>query len=183
VPTEKSNRQNADRRIGCGGRGRPATSFPRVDLGTVANVATAAAVIIGLVFGMFEVVRARREREERAAFEVVHAMLTPEWIRSAVLVLSAPDAMAVEDLQANPKLFEAAQSVAIILETLGYSVYKRLVPLPVVDELMGGLCASPGASCSATSSMSARTAARRRPGNGSSGSPSVSTNTAAAGPT
>jgi len=110
-----------------------------VDLGTVANVATAAAVIIGLVFGMFEVVRARREREERAAFEVVHAMLTPEWIRSAVLVLSAPDAKAVEDLQANPKLFEAAQSVAIILETLGYSVYKRLVPLPVVDELMGGI--------------------------------------------
>src|SRR5215469_8848029 len=53
-----------------------------MDLGTIANVATAAAVITGLFFGVAEIAHARREREERAAYEVVHAMLTPEWVRA-----------------------------------------------------------------------------------------------------
>jgi hypothetical protein len=109
-----------------------------VDLGTIANVATAAAVIIGLVFGIAEIAHARREREERGAFEVVHAMLTPEWMRSMAIVQSLPDAIPAADLEADPKKLEAAVSVGIILETLGYSVYRRLVPLVVVDDLIGG---------------------------------------------
>lgn len=97
-----------------------------MDLGTIANVATAAAVITGLVFGLAEIVRARREREERAAFEMVHAMLTPEWLRSVLVVHMLPDGMAGPDLEADPRKLEAAQSVGIILETLGYSVFERL---------------------------------------------------------
>src|SRR6059058_1042103 len=106
-----------------------------MDVGTIANVATAAAVITGLVFGIIEIVHARRER---GAFEVVHAMLTPEWMRSMAIVQSLPDGVPAADLEADPNKLEAAESVGIILETLGYSVYRRIVPLLVVDDLIGG---------------------------------------------
>ena len=93
-----------------------------MDISTIANVATAITVITGVVFGWFEVRHLRREREERAAFELLHTMLTSEWLRSAVLVDSAPDNVAPE-----------------VLEAVGYAVYARMAPLAMVDDMMGGI--------------------------------------------
>ena len=48
--------------------------FPRtrhnaaMDISTIANLATAIAVVTGVIFGWFEVRHFLREREERAAF-------------------------------------------------------------------------------------------------------------------
>ena len=108
-----------------------------MDLSTIANVATALAVIIGLVFGMFEVLRARREREERASYEVVHAMITPEWINSINILLSADD-FTVTKIEEDAGTRNAVWSVTVILETLGYAVFRRIVPLEIVDDLLGG---------------------------------------------
>ena len=104
----------------------------------IANLATAAAVISGVLFGVIELRHARREREDRAAFEVVHAILTPEWMRSAVQVQAIADGVAPAALEADARALEASHSVGIILEALGYAVYKRIVPLEVVDDLVGG---------------------------------------------
>jgi hypothetical protein len=48
-----------------------------VDLGTIANVATALTVLVGVAFGLVEMRRARRDRE---AFAAVQALMTPEWM-------------------------------------------------------------------------------------------------------
>jgi hypothetical protein len=45
-----------------------------VDLGTIANDATAMTVLVGVVFGLVEMRRERRDREERAAFAAVQAL-------------------------------------------------------------------------------------------------------------
>ena len=42
------------------------------------------------------------------------------------------------EIEADPRLFQAVQSIACILESLGYAVFARMVPLNVVDELLGG---------------------------------------------
>lgn len=110
-----------------------------MDLSTIANLATALTVLVGAGFGLLELRRVRREREERAAFAAVRAIMTPEWIRSVVIVQSLPDDISLQDLEANPRALEAAHSIGIILEALGYSVYSRIVPLLVVDELIGGV--------------------------------------------
>jgi len=110
-----------------------------VDISTVANVATAATVITGVIFGWFEVRHLRREREERAAFELLHAMLTTEWLRSAVLVDSVPDDVEGPVLESDARLLDAAQSIALILEALGYAVFARIIPLHMVDDMMGGI--------------------------------------------
>jgi hypothetical protein len=57
-----------------------------MDLSTIANVATALTVITGVVFGLIEAQPSRRAREERAAYAAVQALLSPEWIKSMIVV-------------------------------------------------------------------------------------------------
>jgi hypothetical protein len=110
-----------------------------MDISTIANVATAVTVITGGIFGWFEIRHLRREREERAAFELLHTMLSSEWLRSAVLVDSVPDNVAPEVLEENEKLLDAFHSIGLILEAVGYAVYARMIPLSMVDDMMGGI--------------------------------------------
>ena len=109
-----------------------------MDLSTVANIATALTVLTAVIFGLIEMRHARKEREERAAFVAVQAILTPAWMKSMVLVQAIPEGATAAKIEADPRVFEAAQSIGIILEGLGYAVFTRMIPLNVVDELMGG---------------------------------------------
>jgi hypothetical protein len=109
-----------------------------VDLSTVANVATALTVLTAVVFGLIEMRHARREREERAAFVAVQAILRPAWIESMTLVQAISEGTTPGQIEADPRLFQAVQSIACILESLGYAVFARMVPLNVVDEVLGG---------------------------------------------
>jgi hypothetical protein len=109
-----------------------------MDLSTIANVATALTVLTGVFFGLMEARRARQERRERAAFTAVQAVMTPAWMKSMVLVQSIPDGATAEDIMSDASRFEAAQRIGLILEGIGYSVYARIVPLSVIDDLLGG---------------------------------------------
>jgi hypothetical protein len=55
-----------------------------------------------------------------------------------ILVQAISDGTTASQIEANPRLLEAAQSIGCILEWLGYAVFARMVPLNVVDELLGG---------------------------------------------
>ena len=109
-----------------------------MDLSTLANVSTALTVLTAVAFGLLETRRARHERAERAAFAAVQAILTPEWMKSMVLVHSIPDGSSASAIEADPRVLDAAHVVGVILEGLGYSVYARVVPLRVVADLVGG---------------------------------------------
>jgi hypothetical protein len=109
-----------------------------VDLSTLANVATALAVLTAVGFGLLEARRARKERAERAAFAAVQAILTSEWMKSMIVVQSIPDGSAASEIERDARVFAAVQAVGCILEGLGYSVYARIVPLRVVGDLLGG---------------------------------------------
>src|SRR5713101_4657989 len=82
-----------------------------VDLSTIANIATALTVLTAVVFGLIEVRQARKEREERAAFVAVQAI---------------SDGTTASQIEADPRLFQAVQSIACILESLGYAVFARI---------------------------------------------------------
>ena len=100
-----------------------------VDLSTIANVATALTVITGVAFGLVEAQRSRRARQERAAYAAVQAILSPEWMKSMIVVHSIPDGSGAATIEADAGVLNAAHSVGVILEGLGYSVYARIVPL------------------------------------------------------
>jgi hypothetical protein len=109
-----------------------------MDLSTLANVATALTVLAAVAFGLLEARRARHERAERAAFTAVQAILTPEWMKSMIVVHSIPDGSTASAIEADARVLAAVQAIGVILEGLGYSVYARIVPLQVVADLMGG---------------------------------------------
>jgi hypothetical protein len=109
-----------------------------VELGTIANVATAMTLLVGVVFGLVEMRRARRDREERAAFAAVQAFMTPEWMSSSMIVHSIPKGTTAEQLENDPRMLEACLKIATIMEGIGYSVYARIVPLSVAADLIGG---------------------------------------------
>jgi hypothetical protein len=109
-----------------------------VDLSTIANVATALTVLTGVGFGLVEARRSRKDREERAAFAALDAILTPDWMKSIVIVHAIPEGTTAADIEANPRVLEAAHIIGITLEGLGYAVFARIVPLKTVDDLVGG---------------------------------------------
>src|SRR5436853_6818728 len=110
-----------------------------VDLATIANVATALTLIAGVGFGLVEAHRSRRLRQERAAFAAVQAILTPEWMKSMVVVHSIPDGSSASAIEADPRVLDAAHAGGIILEGLGYSVYARIISLQVVADIREAL--------------------------------------------
>src|SRR6478735_7818854 len=87
--------------------------------------------------------RARREREERAAFAAVQALMTPEWMSSSMIVASIPEGTTAAELENNQRVLEAALKIATIMEGIGYSVFARIVPLSVADDLVGGMAQVP----------------------------------------
>ncbi len=144
--------------IGCGIKSPgciASSKITRVDLSTLANVATALAVITGVFFALLEARRARQDREERAAFTTVRALFTPAWITSANYVQQMPEGTTIEQIEGDRRLFKATHSVLVILEGLGYSVFARVIPLHVVDDLRAEWCAAPGGTCVLTSNTSA----------------------------
>ncbi|MGH8093176.1 MAG: DUF4760 domain-containing protein [Chthoniobacterales bacterium] len=110
-----------------------------MDLSTLANVATALTVLTGVAFGLIEMRRARREREERAAFAAVQALMTPEWMSSSMIVASIPEGTTAAELEHDQRRLEAMLKIATIMEGIGYSVFARIVPLAVADDLVGGM--------------------------------------------
>ena len=122
----------------CVASNEPFGQIAAVDLSTVANIATALTVLTAVVFGLIEMRRARKEREERAAFVAVQAILTPAWMQSMSLVQAISDGTTPSQIESDLRLFQAVQSIACILESLGYAVFARMVPLNVVDDLLGG---------------------------------------------
>ncbi len=102
-----------------------------MDLSTIANIATALTVIVGVLFGLTEARRLRRDREERAALEAVHAMLTPAFADTFLVVQNLRDGAKPTEIQSDPRTLQAVRSVGIVIEGLG-------LPLRIVDNLVGG---------------------------------------------
>ena len=72
-----------------------------MELSTIANIATSLTVLIAVAFGVVEMRRARLEREERAAFAAVKAILSSEWMKSMIVVHSIPDGLTAAEIVAQ----------------------------------------------------------------------------------
>jgi hypothetical protein len=110
-----------------------------VDVGVAANVATALAVIVALVFGIIQVRQNQRKARQEAAVEIIRTAFTPEFGHGTSAVFALPDAIGLDDLQARGlEDWQAALTIIHAYELIGWMVYWRLLPLQAVDEIMGG---------------------------------------------
>jgi len=107
-----------------------------VDWSTSLDVIRTVALVAAVVFAALQVRQANRTRKEQAAVELVRSMQSPDWMTAVGPVSRLPvDGMA--QLDHDQEAF--ATTIALRLETVGYLVYRRAVPLDVVDDLVGGM--------------------------------------------
>lgn len=110
-----------------------------LDLPTIFNGLTAAAVVFGVAFGVVQIRQFERKRAETAAFAILQTIQSGKTFHAGDRVSALPDGMAWRDFERlDPEMIEAISEIHVVGETLGYAVYRRLLPLSSVDELMGG---------------------------------------------
>ena len=94
----------------------------------------------GVLFAALQFRQLASSRREQEALQAARSMQTPEWIRSAILVNNLPAGLSAEAVdRLPPDVLAAAVTVAMMLETTGYLAYRRVIPVPMVAELYGGI--------------------------------------------
>lgn len=104
----------------------------------VAALASTVAVIVATVFGTLTIRQWRRTRYLTAAAELVHTMQTPEFTRAIGLVMKLPERADPATVQSDADSVTAVHAVTHVFESLGVLVFHRLLPLHLVDHLLGG---------------------------------------------
>jgi len=114
------------------------------DLSTLANFAEifgAVVVLGGLAFGMIQLSDFRQQHRETAAIELLRSFQNPEFSRSLRAVLALPKGVCKSEL-VEPRAGEqdAIMVVVLTFESVGLMVFRGIVPLEMVNQLLGGVC-------------------------------------------
>ena len=109
-----------------------------MELATLLNVFSTLALVGALIFAGLQVRSANRAREEQNAVKLIEAALST--------VLSLPPSFfaelstTTEDVTGySPDVIRSLEETGFRLEALGYLVYRRVLSLRSVEELMGGM--------------------------------------------
>ena len=112
-----------------------------MDLTTIANLARiigSIAVISGITFGIIQIRQYQQQRRDIAAVQLVNSFQNPDFNKSLRRIWSLPDDTSAKEIrELGDDWEEAAFQVGMTLETMGVLVYRRIVPLSILDELMG----------------------------------------------
>jgi hypothetical protein len=112
-------------------------------LADLAEILGAAFVIGGVVFAIIQIRQFRRQRLEIAAIELARSFQNAEFTRAHTFILGLPDGIEAGALRERSAEAEAlAMVVSITFESVGVMVFHRVLPLRIVDELMGGTVVS-----------------------------------------
>ena len=109
-----------------------------MDLSTAANLATTAAVIVAVVFGVVELRRGRRERRDHAAIEIIRSVQEQQIHEAASRILKLPDDADPDLINGDPELRNAATLVHFASEMFGSLVFEGVVDLHLLDRMNGG---------------------------------------------
>ncbi|UCC24435.1 MAG: hypothetical protein JSU98_11935 [Gemmatimonadales bacterium] len=113
-----------------------------LSLDTLASLAEVfgALVLVGSIgFAFVQLAHFRRQRSDMAAVELARSFQTPEFARAMRIVLSLPDGVSPEEMEAVPGREDAAMLVSLTLESVGIMVHRRVISIDAVWELMGGM--------------------------------------------
>src|SRR2546422_2553426 len=107
------------------------------DLPTIAQLVSTFTVVAGFVFAVYQTLNIRRQRRDETALTLIRTTVPPEQFGTTVLTL--PDDVTLEHIRAlGPEAQRSIITACVNYENLGYLVYLRMIPLRLVDELIGG---------------------------------------------
>jgi hypothetical protein len=109
-----------------------------MDLPTILNVITTAAVVFGVVFAVVEVRTALRSRRDQGAMEVIRAVESAEIRLAVARILELAIDSDPEVVNADKEVLNAAQLVFWAAEMYGAIVFEGVVDLHMLDRIDGG---------------------------------------------
>lgn len=109
-----------------------------MELGTIAQLATAGAVFVALAFGVVQVRQFHRARRDATTFQFINSFQSPHFLRNLRIVLDLPDNAPAESVRGHHEVQTAADELSLLFEGMGYMVHEKLLPLATLDELVGG---------------------------------------------
>ena len=109
------------------------------DLGTIADLTSAAAVVVGLLFALVQLRQFRRVQEREAGLALLRSYQTRTLARALLLVFELPDNLGKAEVEARVGSEMATlYAMMTIWESLGILVLRGQVDLAMVDDFFSG---------------------------------------------
>lgn len=97
------------------------------------------ALVVGAAVAVYQLLQLRRSRHQEAALQVITSLQTQEFRDAFNLVNELPVGATSEEVRAKgPEMDDAVGTVMMTFETLGVLVHGRIVPIELVDQVIGG---------------------------------------------
>lgn len=107
-------------------------------LAALAEILGFSAVIAGIAFGIIQVKQYKRQRQDLAAIELVRSFMDIEFTRAFRLIHSLPEDISPEEFQSKGAEYtDAALNLSMKYESMGVLVYRDVVSLEALEELVG----------------------------------------------
>ncbi len=114
-----------------------------MDLLTLAQIAEVLGfitVVAAVIFGALQIRQFRLQRRDLAAVELVRSFQDKEFTHALILLHELPEDVTPNEMRAKSKEYEeAALIIGMKFESMGVLVYRGVVPISAVDELVGGV--------------------------------------------
>lgn len=110
-----------------------------MNLALITQVISTAAVVLGILFGILNLWNFQRMRKREAAILMLNSFQTNEFVRGLLLVFGLRDAIEKLEIDSLPK--DDYLAVYLLLgtwERLGILVYRREIPMDLVDDAFNG---------------------------------------------
>ena len=109
------------------------------DLANIVEIVGVLAIVFGIVFGLIQLKQHRKQSRDMAILELARSFEDPEFTAAYILITSLEDGVSDEDLRSKgPDYVAAAMRVGWKFETVGMLIYKRVVPMDAMADLVGG---------------------------------------------
>lgn len=105
-------------------------------LNAIGSLATAAAVVVAVAFGIVQARATSAKRRHEATLEFVRGAMSSELHRAAIIVLNFPDNTRLEDVRAKgPEAMHAVLVLGSTMETLGILVANKTIDIRTAKDL------------------------------------------------
>jgi hypothetical protein len=107
-------------------------------LNTILQLASLIGILAGLLFGILELRKSRRDRKEKAAIDVFLISINDEMMAAYDLITDLTINASPDHIRDSTDLRHATQLLVNMYEYWGILVFQRIVPLRTLDLLVGG---------------------------------------------
>jgi hypothetical protein len=109
------------------------------DIANIVEIIGALAIIFGIVFGILQLKQHQKQSRDMAIVELARSFEEPEFTEAYVLITSLAVGVSDKELRSKgPEYVSAAMRVGWKFETVGVLIYKRVVPMDAMADLVGG---------------------------------------------